>query len=339
MLDLGAEARSTQRTDGGPLQMLRVGGDNYSGGCKALLRSLVVLALQMLICRVGAQTVCDWPCWQACHNLCWDDDGCGHCEIPVGVEWLVREFPYEFREHTGDGSAVISLAIPGTVRHITPKLFYGSLLQNVTIGYGVETIGPEAFAFAEDLTSVTVSAREIGEAAFESDGYGEQTLNLTLGTGVEIIGPRAFRSWWLEAGGSPTSGLTSVIIPDTVREIHDEAFYGHPMLTSVVIPRSVIFLSPSAFPDHTSLEFSDAQQPDPSPCNFRLLMDAVRASIDVDAVQWWGSPWTLIQSPTDSSLYFTLLRQLATDPTVISCLNVADQLDEVEVVGSCDDSP
>ena len=85
---------------------------------------------------------------------------------------------------------------------------------------GTITIGNYAFAYCENLTSITIP------------------------DSVTSIGRYAFRA---------CDSLTSVVIPDSVTSIGDYAFYDCKSLTSVVIPDSVTSIGDSAFTNCGSL--------------------------------------------------------------------------------------
>ena len=90
----------------------------------------------------------------------------------------------------------------------------GTLITDLTIPYGVTSIGQQAFYRCSGLTSVTIpdSVTSIGSSAF--DGCSGLT-SVTIGNGVTSIGQQAFYD---------CSGLTSVTIPDSVINIGYEAF-------------------------------------------------------------------------------------------------------------------
>ena len=90
-------------------------------------------------------------------------------------------------------------------------------------GYPVTSIGYEAFAWCDNLTSVTIGANviSIGGWAFH-DCY--NLTNVTISDGVISIGGCAFYN---------CDSLTSVTIPDSVESIGDDAFYDCYSLTGI----------------------------------------------------------------------------------------------------------
>ena len=88
--------------------------------------------------------------------------------------------------------------------------FLGCNIVSVNIGYGVVSIGEEAFSYCYELKNVTINSGSIGKEAF----YGAKINSVTLGDGVTSIGDSAFIY----------VPLTSVVIPKSVTSIGKEAF-------------------------------------------------------------------------------------------------------------------
>jgi BspA type Leucine rich repeat region (6 copies) len=120
--------------------------------------------------------------------------------------------------YTGSGGAV---TIPDTIT-----------------GYPVTTIGYDAFANNNNLTSVTIpdGVTSIQDYAF----YSCNLDSITIGTNVTSIGNYAF---------ADDNYLTGVTIPDSVTNIGNYAFGGIGVLTTVTIPDSVTSIGdePNAF--------------------------------------------------------------------------------------------
>ncbi len=179
-------------------------------------------------------------------------------------------------------SGITSIIIPNSVTSIGKSVFSGcsgltsvtigmkhigdafsglSNLTNVTILDGVESIGTYAFSDCLGLTTITIpnSVTSIGESAFyrtkwydnQPDGlvYAGKVLYRYKGTmpsntkidikdGTKAIVNYAFRK---------CTGLTSVIIPNSVTSIGLYAFEGCSGLTSITIPNSVTSIGGSAF--------------------------------------------------------------------------------------------
>jgi hypothetical protein len=177
-----------------------------------------------------------------------------------------------------EGSPLTSVAIPASVTNIgayaflcytltsftadPQNLFYSSTngvlfnkskttlaeypagaVGSYAIPSGVTNIGPTAFNFCTNLTSITIpnSFTSIGAGAFE---YCSGLTNVTISTSITTIGTSAF-------GGA--TRLFSVTIPSSVTSIGQTAFIGCTTLTSVAIPNSVTNIGAFAFVDCLSL--------------------------------------------------------------------------------------
>lgn len=104
-------------------------------------------------------------------------------------------------------------------------------------GLPVKSIGSWAFAYNENITSITISnsVSSIGECAFEQC-YNLKTVS--IGNGVTTIGKGAFRC---------CTSLTSINIPSNVKNINEAAFEGCSKLSSVTLPSGVQKIGNSAF--------------------------------------------------------------------------------------------
>ena len=175
-------------------------------------------------------------------------DGCnGIIEIENGVSYV-------------DGwvidcdTSVASVELLDGTRGIANHAFYGcSGLISVTIPSSVKIIGEYAFYGCSGLTSITIpfvgeKADGTGATHFgyifgasdhsDNERYTPESLKEVIITGGTSIGSNAFRG---------CSGLTSIVIPDSVTSIGEYAFYGCSGLTSLVIPDSVTSIGISAF--------------------------------------------------------------------------------------------
>ena len=163
-----------------------------------------------------------------------------------------------------------SITIPDSVTSIEASTFSVCVnLASITIPESVASIGNNAFSMCSSLTSITIpeSVTSIGESAFygcnslmeihicsleewldiddmHSDLSGNLYLNNTLLTSVVIpdgitnIRNNAFNG---------CSGLTSVTIPESVTSIGDDVFRECNSLTNMIIPESVTSIGESAF--------------------------------------------------------------------------------------------
>ncbi|MDE5750074.1 MAG: leucine-rich repeat domain-containing protein [Duncaniella sp.] len=178
-------------------------------------------------------------------------------------------------ENSFNHSNLKTVTIPGSVTEIRDYAFSSSNLTSVNIPASVTKIGVSAFDACNGLTSVTIpaSVTEIGWYAF-SGCYSLASVSI-LGSGVEI-GLDAFNCWGgclekaefasiealcsMKFGSAESNPLTfakhlyidgsevvDVVIPATVTEICNWAFYQFENMASVSIPNSVTKIGKYAF--------------------------------------------------------------------------------------------
>ena len=141
-----------------------------------------------------------------------------------------------------------SITIPNSVTSIGSSAFYNcSGLTSITIPNSVTSIGSSAFSYCSGLTSITV---ESGNTNYDSrDGCNAIIAtasneliagckNTVIPNSVTNIGNEAFYN---------CSGLTSIEIPNSVTSIGSSAFSGCDGLTSITIGNSVTSIGSSAF--------------------------------------------------------------------------------------------
>ncbi len=168
-----------------------------------------------------------------------------------------------------------AITIPGTVTSIGTRAFQGCTgLTSVTIDEGVTTIGERAFIDCTGLTSFTLPSSileldyyilygctgiteltvpfvgqysdakitELGKTGnttldFLFDGISESVTKVTV-TGGSKLRSNAFSNW---------KKLTTVVLPDTLTAIEEDAFYECWALTNVNIPSNVTSIGDDAF--------------------------------------------------------------------------------------------
>jgi len=166
---------------------------------------------------------------------------------------------------------VTSVTIPNSVTNIGDFAFYAcQYMTNVTIGNGVASIGQHAFDTCS-LNSITIpnSVTSIGDSAFQNC---MDLTSVTIPNSVTSIGSGVFDCMRLTAitvdplnacyssmdavlfnksqttlVECPEAKVGNYIIPGSVTNIGDYAFFGCSRLTSITIPNSVISIGDSGF--------------------------------------------------------------------------------------------
>ena len=126
-------------------------------------------------------------------------------------------------------SSLTSIVIPDSVTEIGWFVFNECRnLNSVTLGNNLTWISPSMFRYCTSLTEITIPDSVGSIAAYAFIGCGNLS-SVTIGSGVTTVGAMAFAA---------CSALTSIVLPDGVTRIDDDAFSGSG-LTSITIPASL----------------------------------------------------------------------------------------------------
>ena len=154
--------------------------------------------------------------------------------------------------------------IPGSVKVIPFYAFCESEAEEAILEAGIEGIEMKAFAFCENLKTITVP-----------DSVHEIHINAFLGTSIETVNASDF---WKEShpdllrlmipdevedNNFLLEGTTlvrylgrqnTVKVPDGVEHIEEDAFRGNDNILKVVLPDGLLSIGPSAFQDCRNLK-------------------------------------------------------------------------------------
>ena len=151
-----------------------------------------------------------------------------------------------------DNKNIKSVIIPDGVQFIYSQAFFGcTSLDEVTIPESVISIGEKAFGYYENDDYETVKKDGfVINYAKNSAGHLYATRNGFSDESCMIIESDEFGKYLRGYAGNDAS----VVIPDGVTYIDDEAFKGCDKLTKVTIPSSVDYIGYNAFDGCASLE-------------------------------------------------------------------------------------
>ena len=155
-------------------------------------------------------------------------------EIPERVEVIGA---YAFFKCTG----ITSIVIPDSVKSIGEYAFKGcSNLENIKFPSTYYTIGEGAF----DETKYTGAEYDF---VITEDGV----LTRYRGTDTEVVVPEGVTN--IGTVFADNKNITSVILPNSLLYIEENAFSGCSALTKIVLPESLEYISENSFSDCSSL--------------------------------------------------------------------------------------
>lgn len=202
--------------------------------------------------------------------------GCGgltSIAIPVGVTKIQD---YTFRQCSNLGSIILpnsitsigseaflgcysltSITLPNCITTIGNNAFYGcSSLMNITIPKSVTSIGYSAFKDCSSMEGIWVDIANIDYFSDERGVLYNKAQTFLMQAPGGISGSYLIPDSVTNIGDSAfynCSKITAITIPESVNNIGDSAFYGCDRLTSITIPKSVTCIEHAAFYKCSSL--------------------------------------------------------------------------------------
>ncbi|MBR4703274.1 MAG: leucine-rich repeat protein [Oscillospiraceae bacterium] len=154
--------------------------------------------------------------------------------------------------------SLTDLTLPDSLTVLGDRAFFGSGLEEVSIGAGLLNIGAGAFSGCGSLQAIHVSEGNPNYCSSDGVLYDRAQAALLAYPGarrgvfalpdtVETVGAYAFSS---------ARGLTGVTLNAGLRELGGSAFSGCTSLTSVLLPDSLVTIGESAFSGCSSLSGS-----------------------------------------------------------------------------------
>ncbi len=193
------------------------------------------------------------------------DSGFAYCEQITSVS-IPENVTHIDRHAFLSCSNLKAVSVPQGVTEIDDHAFmYCKNLESINIPDGVTRIGQTAFQDCVKLNSIVLpdSVNFIDIQAFYNTGFYNNTANwyqnalysgkclievkssvtgkFTIKNGTRVIGTHAF------ASGLSASGVTSVVIPDSVVYVNENAFYNCKELKSVDMSDNLTYIGNYAF--------------------------------------------------------------------------------------------
>ena len=158
-----------------------------------------------------------------------------------------KEYGYDIQ----DGKAII----PEWETEIKEEAFeYCKELTSVEFPLWIKKIGNSAFNGCENLTSITIppSVTEIGYGAF---AWCSSLTSISVSKNNKVYDSREDCNAIIHTGSNTLiSGCMNTIIPPSVTEIEESAFFGCSSLARISIPESVTEIGEDAFSGCSSLK-------------------------------------------------------------------------------------
>ena len=177
--------------------------------------------------------------------------GCRNLKSITIPESVTSIGDWAFQDCTG----LTSITIPNSVTSIGQGAFYGcSGLTSLTIPNSVTSIGWSAFQGCTSLTSVTIpnSVTSIGWGAFQGCNLNSVTLE-DISTWLYLPSSDFFSGAQVYLNDEIIQNISSVVIPEGITSIRNNAFSGFTKLKSLTIPNSVTGIDQYAFENCSGL--------------------------------------------------------------------------------------
>lgn len=178
--------------------------------------------------------------WQCGDNLYWSyEDG----TLTITGDGPMWDFTSTTIPWYSARELIQSIVFPADITHIGDSAFlHCSSISSITIPENITSIGKDAFSGCTALKTVQWNAKDCADFSdIPSSPFGniyEKITSFTFGDNVEHVPA------YLCCG---MSGLTSIIIPNSVKTIGLHAFSSCESITSISIPSSVISIGNYAF--------------------------------------------------------------------------------------------
>ena len=211
-----------------------------------LILALLLVCACFVACDKGSEqetessTATEQPANELAYKL--NDDGKGYTVTGIGT-YTSTDLVID----TYNGLPVTEIGLDA---------FKGTNITSVTLGDSVTTVGNQAFSGCKSLASITIGTGVTNMGFFTFNGCSALTevyYNGTIASWCNISFGDAGNPAWLKAklnlknASGGYDAVTEIVIPDTVTEIKNYAFYGFDFVTSIVIPDTVTKIGKSAF--------------------------------------------------------------------------------------------
>lgn len=136
--------------------------------------------------------------------------------------------------------------IPSSVTGIGSQAFANSSVTSITIHEGVTSIGGEAFRWCYSLTSITIP-KSVTSISYSILANCPSLSSIVVDSENPSYDSRENCNAIITKSNMLIAGCQNTIIPNSVKSIREDSFFGCTRLTSITIPESVTSIGNSAF--------------------------------------------------------------------------------------------